>query len=473
MLEHKSPTRRPTGELMILLAMAGPLMAAQLSKVVMVFTDTYMMGRLGAEALAGGGVGASIYSFLTFSFSGVISGIGTLIAIAHGSQDITRVRRSCQSGLLIALLLAALGMLVLWLAAPLLRSLGQPPQSIDAFIAFTHAVAFALPGYLVFMALRNFVSALGDTKPVMVISMAGAVLNLALNLVIINQWFGIPFLGLRGIGAVTASVSLLMAVSLAGYIALTPRYQPYRIFEGILDIDWGILRQALRFGIPVGLSFAIELSLFTCAALMMGHFGVVVQAAHHVAMQAVLIAFVVPISLSSATSYRVGQLVGAGRVAETKRVARIGLACGAVASLIFAPLFLVFPTEIASLFVHAGTADSLLLKSTVASLLAVAVWFLLFDGAQNILLGALRGLKALKTSLALVAIFYWAIALPTAYGLGIHLELGPRYIWAGLAIGLAAATFAMYLGLELIVNRQTREAQVPRAVVLTPEAKGS
>ncbi|WP_263138466.1 NorM family multidrug efflux MATE transporter [Pseudomonas sp. RIT-PI-AD] len=462
MIEHTSSNGSPKGELMILLAMAGPLMAAQLSKVVMVFTDTYMMGRLGAEALAGGGIGASIYSFLTFSFSGVISGIGTLIAIAHGSRNIVSVRRSCQSGMLIALLLSALGILALWLAAPLLRSLDQPPQSIDAFIAFTRAVAFSLPGYLVFMALRNFVSALGDTKPVMVISMAAAVLNLALNLVIINQWFGIPYLGLSGIGAVTASVSLLMAISLAVYIATTPRYNAYRIFEGILDVDWSILRQAFKFGIPVGLSFAIELSLFTCAALMMGHFGVVAQAAHHVAMQAVLIAFVVPISLSSATSYRVGQLVGAGRVADTKRVAQIGLGCGAIASLIFAPLFLLFPTEIASLFVRSGTADSLLLKSTVASLLAVAVWFLLFDGAQNILLGALRGLKALKTSLLLVAIFYWAIAIPVAYTLGIHLELGPRYIWVGLAIGLAAATFAMYLGLNLIVNRLTRQARAER-----------
>lgn len=464
MLENHSSKSRSWSELGILLAMAGPLMAAQLSKVIMVFTDTYMMGQLGAEALAGGGVGASIYSFLTFSFSGVISGIGTLIAIAHGAKDTVGVQRTCQSSILIALALSALGMLALWLAAPLLRSLGQPPQSIDSFIAFTRAVAFALPGYLVFMALRNFVSALGDTKPVMVISMAAALLNLGLNLVIIKQWFGIPYLGLSGIGAVTASVSLLMAIALASYIAMTPRYRAYRIFKGILRIDWGVLWQAFRFGIPTGLSFAIELSLFTCAALMMGYFGVVAQAAHHVAMQAVLIAFAVPISLSSATSYRVGQLLGAGRVEDIKLVARIGLGCGALASLVFAPLFLLFPTEIASLFVSSSTADSQLLKSTVASLLAVAVWFLLFDGAQNILLGALRGLKALKISLALVAIFYWGIAIPAAYLLGIHLQLGPRYIWAGLAIGLAAATVAMYLSLELIVSRLIRQdlAERPR-----------
>lgn len=447
-------TSNAMGELVILLAMAGPLIAAQLSKVIMVFTDTYMMGQLGPEALAGGGVGASVYSFLTFSFSGVISGIGTLIAIAHGSQDVHHVRRSCQSGIMIALLLSVLGFVVLWLAAPLLRSLGQPEQSIEAFVAFTHAVAFALPGYLVFMALRNFVSALGDTRPVMVISMAAAVLNLLLNLVIINQWFGIPYLGLSGIGAVTACVSLLMAISLAGYIVMTPRYAAYRIFDGLFEIDWEILRQALRFGIPVGLSFAIELSLFTCAALMMGHFGVLAQAAHHIAMQAVLIAFAIPISLSSATSYRVGQLVGAGRIADTRRVARLGLVCGALASLVFAPLFLLFPNEIASLFIRADNPDSVLLKHTVASLLAVAVWFLLFDGAQNILLGALRGLKALKTSLLLVVIFYWAIALPAAYMLGIHLELGPRFVWAGLAIGLAAATGAMYVGFEVIVQQR-------------------
>lgn len=455
MIRQQSSYNFLRDELIALLVIAGPLMAAQLSKVLMVFTDTYMMGRLGADALAGGGLGASIYSFLTFSFSGVISGIGTLIAIAHGSKDFVSVRRSCQSNILIALLLSVLGMLVLWMTAPLLRRLGQPPQSIEAFVVFGHAIAFALPGYLVFMAMRSFVSALGDTKPIMIISLAGAGLNLILNLVIINQWFDIPYLGLKGIGTVTAIVSLMMAIALVSYVAMAPRYRIYRIFNGIFEIDWKLMWKVFSFGIPVGLSFSIELSLFTCAALMMGHFGLIVQAAHHVAMQAVLIAFVVPISLSSATSFRIGQLLGAGRLADVKRVARIGLGCGALASLSFAPLFLIFPTNIASLFVSSATADSGLLKSIVASLLTVAVWFLLFDGAQNILLGALRGLKAVKMSLALVTIFYWAISIPIAYFLGIHLQLGPRYIWAGLSIGLAMATIAMYLGFERLVNRLT------------------
>ena len=51
-------------ELAAILRLAGPLIAAQLAHVLMVFTDTVMMGLIGPEALAGGGLGAASYSFV-------------------------------------------------------------------------------------------------------------------------------------------------------------------------------------------------------------------------------------------------------------------------------------------------------------------------------------------------------------------------------------------------------------------------
>jgi MATE family multidrug resistance protein len=52
-------------ELWAILRLAGPLIASQLAHMLMVLTDTLMMARLSPEALAGGGLGAATYSFVS------------------------------------------------------------------------------------------------------------------------------------------------------------------------------------------------------------------------------------------------------------------------------------------------------------------------------------------------------------------------------------------------------------------------
>ena len=87
------------GELSAILKLAGPLIAAQLAHVLMVFTDTVMMGLLGPSTLAAGGLGAASYSFVSIFCVGVIASVGNLVAIRHGAQDAAGVTRLTQNGL--------------------------------------------------------------------------------------------------------------------------------------------------------------------------------------------------------------------------------------------------------------------------------------------------------------------------------------------------------------------------------------
>ena len=74
-----------------------------------------------------------------------------------------------------------------------------------------------------------------------------------------------------------------------------------------------------------------------------------------------------------------------------------------------------------------------------ARLLVVAAIFQLFDGAQVIGSGALRGLSDVRVPAAITFVAYWLLAIPAGYGLGLHTSLGAVGIWAGLAAGLAVA----------------------------------
>ncbi|MBM7063290.1 NorM family multidrug efflux MATE transporter [Pseudomonas sp. UL073] len=447
-------------ELVALLRLAGPLVAAQLAHVLMVFTDTVMMGLLGPAELAAGALGAASYSFVSIFCVGVMAAVGNLVAIRHGAGDAAGVRAMTQAGLWVAVGLALLGGVLLWHFAPLLRLAGQDAANIAGAMQFLGTLVFALPGYLLFMALRGFTGALGRPGAVLVISLCGAALNFLLNYALIHGWFGLPRIGLAGIGLVTALVSTLMAALLALYLRWQPFFRPWPLLPGLLRPDFAALRENLRLGLPIGGTYVVESGLFFVATLCMGALGSSELAAHQIAIQAVYVAFMVPVGISYAASYRIGQHYGAGRYHAARQTGRLAIGLGALCMLGFALLFWLAPHAVIGLFLDAGDAQHQAVIALAVQLLAIAAWFELFDGLQTIAMGAIRGLKDARTTLLVGLGCYWAIGAPAAWGLAFGAGWGASGVWWGLALGLACAAAGLTLAFEGKTARLLRD---PRA----------
>ncbi|PTQ68835.1 NorM family multidrug efflux MATE transporter [Pseudomonas sp. GV071] len=435
-------------ELKAILRLAGPLIAAQLAHVMMVFTDTVMMGLLGPAALAGGGLGAASYSFVSIFCVGVIAAVGNLVAIRHGSNDHHGVLQITQNGLWLGWALALAAGLLLWNLGPILLLFGQTPNNVHGAGQFLSTLVFALPGYMTFMALRGFTSAIGRAGPVMAISIGGAVANLALNYVLIHGMFGLPHLGLAGIGLVTAIVSTLMALLLALHVMRHRAYSPYPLFTGLLRPGRAAMKDLLRLGLPIGGTYAVESGLFAFAALCMGALGSTQLAAHQIALQSVYVAFMVPVGISYAVTFRIGQHFGAGRLEEARRAGRLGIAVGGLCMLGFALLFWLAPEAVVDLFLDASDPAFADVIALAVSLLAIAALFELFDGIQTIAMGAIRGLKDAKTTFVVGIVCYWLVGAPAAWLLAFHLGWGAQGVWWGLAAGLACAALGLTLGFE-------------------------
>lgn len=435
-------------ELKAILRLAGPLIAAQLAHVMMVFTDTVMMGLLGPAALAGGGLGAASYSFVSIFCVGVIAAVGNLVAIRHGSGDHQGVTLLTQNGLWLGWALALGAGLLLWNLGPILLLFNQAPDNVHGAQQFLSTLAFALPGYMTFMALRGFTSAIGRVGPVMAISIGGALANLALNYALIKGLFGLPHLGLAGIGLVTAIVSSLMALLLGLHVIRHSAYQLYPLTRGLLRPQRAAMVELLRLGMPIGGTYAVESGLFAFAALCMGALGSTQLGAHQIALQSVYVAFMVPVGISYAVTFRIGQHFGAGRLLEARRAGRLGLMVGGVCMLGFALLFWLAPKAVVDLFVDANDPAFAEVIALAVSLLAIAALFELFDGIQTIAMGAIRGLKDAKTTFVVGIICYWLVGAPAAWLLAFQLGWGAQGVWWGLAAGLACAALGLTLGFE-------------------------
>ncbi|MCY1279255.1 Multidrug resistance protein NorM [compost metagenome] len=445
-------------ELAAILRLAGPLIAAQLAYVAMIFTDTLMMGRLGTEALASGGLGATSYSFVSMFCVGVVAAVGNLVAIRHGAGDSQGVARVTRSGLWVGAGLALLAGLLLWNLEKLLLLFGQAPQTVHGTMSFLHSIVFALPGYMAFMVLRGFTSAIERAGPVMAISIVGALANLLLNLAFIEGWFGLPRLGLAGIGLVTAIVMNVMPLLLALYIRRHPAYAGYPLLAGLSRPDLRTIGETLRLGLPIGGTYAVEGGMFTVAALCMGAIGSVALAAHQIAIQAVYVAFMVPVGISYATTFRIGQHFGAGRLSGARRAGRVGIGFGATCMFAFAALFWLLPEWVVGLFLDRADPANQAVVQLAIGLLAIAAWFELFDGTQTIAMGAIRGLKDARTTFLVGLAGYWLAGVPAAWLLAFPFGWGAHGVWWGLAAGLACAAFGLCLAFERKTARLLDEA---------------
>lgn len=450
-------------ELFSLLRLAGPLIAAQLAHVLMIFTDTVMMARLGPASLAGGALGAASYSFVTIVATGIIAAVGTLAAYRHGAHEPQTVTRLTQAGLWIAGALAILAALMLWNLGPILSYFGQTSANIAAAQRFMLILPCALPGYFGFMVLRGFTSAIGRTGPVMTIALGGAAANFALNTLLIDGLLGLPQLGLLGIGLVTAVVTNSMLLIMALYIRRQPAYAAYSLRTGLLQPQWATIKEVLRLGLPIGGTYAVESGLFTFASFCVGTLGGTALAAHQIALQSVTVAFMLPVGLSYAVSLRIGHHRGSANMQMARYAGRLGLSIGAACMLVFALAFWLMPEAVIGLYVDTHNPAYQEVVRIAVQLLAIAALFELFDGLQSIAMGAMRGLGNGKTPFMLGVGCYWAIGAPTAWVLTFNFGWGAPGVWWGLAIGLACAALSLIISFE----RQCARALVQEQTVST------
>ncbi|MGE5538225.1 MAG: MATE family efflux transporter [Gemmatimonas sp.] len=425
------------------LALAIPLALSQLAQIAIQTTDVVMMGWVGPNALAAGGLATNVF-IVQFVFGmGVATAVSPMVAQIVGRAErggkVREIRRVVRQGLWVSTLLGVVFMAVCAQVRPILLALHQDPQLADLARDYMRGLVWAMVPGLWFCVLRGFVAALSRTRMVFAITMWGVAFNAVAVYALMFGRFGFPALGLFGAGIASSVVHGSMALLLLAHVLTDRQYRRYRILGRLWRPDWGCFREILRIGAPVGAMWVIEFGVFTAALLLMGFFGATAMAAHQIALQCCAITFMVPLGVAYAATVRVGLHAGAHDRAGVRRAGWTGVALGAGFMAATCLLFLLFGPSIVALFMDRADPASRPVTALAAQLLIVAGLFQLFDGAQATAAGALRGLKDTRVPLVVATVGYWAIAFPLAIALGFGWGAGPVGIWIALAVGLALA----------------------------------
>ncbi|MGW6410227.1 MATE family efflux transporter [Streptomyces vinaceus] len=429
-----------------LAALAVPLALTQLAQVALTTTDTVMMGLLGTEALAAGGLALVIFNQLRTMGVGLVTSVGNQVAAAaaraekadrndteKGEDEVRALVRAAMAVATLAGLAGAVLMILIGQAATLL---GQDAVVADRAQGMLVALAPGLVPCLWFQAIRQFTVGMRRPQALLRITLASVAVNAALNWVFIHGTFGLPVLGLTGIGVATSSVYLLSFLALHLSARRDARLAPLMRLD-FWRADAPTVRRLLGLGTPIAATYGSEAGFFFVTALFAGSFGAAALAAHTAVNQLIYIVFQVAVGLSHAASINVSRELALGDLPAARRIKNTALACGGVATTLVGVLYLAAPHLVLRPYFDAAVeADQQGLR-IATGLLAVVAVLQFFDCAQNIGVGLLRGLDDTRSGFRITLIGYWAVGLPACWILAYPLGGDTRGLWLGLLIGLA------------------------------------
>jgi MATE family multidrug resistance protein len=428
------PGRHLALELSETLKLAVPLALTQLGQIAMMTTDIAMIGRLGSEAMAAAALAHTVF-FVSFTFGmGLVSAVAPLAAQAFGARNPHLIRRSLRVGMWAALLMSLPMMALLLRGERILLMLGQAPASVQLAQQYLLGLAWGILPALWFMAIRGFMSAVNRPEPILWITLAAIPANAALVYVLLYGAFGLPELGLFGVGLASSIVNA--ATFLAGlWFAMRRRpFRKYHVLGHFWRVDWQLMRQLVVIGAPISISFLLEYGLFGAAGLLMGVISTTALAAHQIALQVAAILYMVPFGIAMAATVRVGHAIGRSDAGAVRRAGYIATWLGIVLAAILTLAVIVSRFAIAEIFLGENTDATAELSAT---LLLVGSTFFIADAIQTVAAGSLRGMNDTRIPLLFATLSYWLIGFPCACWLGFWTPLGAVGVWIGLSVGTA------------------------------------
>ncbi len=425
------------------LTLGLPLVGSHLAQIAVGVTDTLMLGWYEVEALAAVTLASALFFSALIAGSGFAWAVMPMVAAAAERGDEIEVRRTTRMGGWLSMIFALAMVPLMWWSEPILRAIGQSPEVAGRAQDYLRIAGWGLIPGLIMMLMKSYLSALERTSVILWVTLAAAVLNAALNYVLIFGNFGAPELGERG--AAIASLTLFVVSALVLMIYAARSFPAHQLFVRIWRADREALGRVYRLGWPIGLTSLSETGLFTGSAVLMGWLGTVPLAAHGIAIQIASATFVVHLGLSQAATVRAGRAVGRRDLPGLRGGGVVAIALSVLISALTIVVFLSVPGFLVGLFVDPTDPDRDAILAIGVVLLAMAALFQLMDGAQVMALGLLRGVQDTKVPMIYAAVAYWIVGMPISYLLGFPLGLGGVGIWLGLVIGLAVAAVLLMI----------------------------
>ncbi|MDR2911914.1 MAG: MATE family efflux transporter [Alistipes sp.] len=433
------------------LRLALPIALTQVGQLVVQIVDNAMVGHLGAVPLAGVAFGGNVFFFLFIFGLGLAMGstplVGELYAQGRHRSSAQILQNSVALFTLIGMLICVAQMSII----QLFPYMNQPAEVIAAGTPYYRYLAWSIIPLMLFFSFRQFLEGVGNTRVEMVVTIICNALNIGLNWVFIYGNLGFPAMGAEGAGLATLISRSMMPVMVIGYFVWNSSYRRYLSFYHRANWSGERVMTLLAVGFPISLQMTLEGGAFAITGIMMGWLGTEALAANQVAILICNMAFLIVLSIGSASTIRVSHAYGLNDFAAIRRIAHSSWRIGVVWNVVMALVFITCRHLLPRIF----TTDPAVIEIAGGLLILVAI-FQVFDGLQSTSLCILRGMQDVKVTSLVALVSYIIINLPVGYLFAFVLGWGPQGLWVGFVFGLFSASVLLIARFRRIVARLER-----------------
>jgi len=397
-----------------LFRIAVPLVISAGSWSIQHFVDGAFLTRYSAKAVAAVVPAGLLYWTLQCVFTGTAHYVNTFVAQYTGAGMDEKVGPAMWQGAFLALVAGIVLAAAAPLARPLIALAGHARDIQVMELAYFRIVCLGAIPMVMNSALAGFFSGRGDTRTVMCVNLAGIAVNIAFDYLLIFGKAGLPQMGIKGaalatvIGISTCTVLYLLIIFKRSY-----RIQ-YRTLSGC-RFDPDLFRRLIRYGLPNGLHWCLDVLAFTIFIWIVGRLGTNQLAATNISFRINSLAFMPMFGFGIAVTTLVGQYLGQNKPGYAWRTAYSAFHVTFLYMTLVAVAYVILPGLFISVFFkNPAASDARVIAATVKVLLRFVALYTVFDSINLIFASAIKGAGDTRFVMWSTVLMAWSImVIPT------------------------------------------------------------
>ena len=241
----------------LIIAMSLPMMVSMLVQALYNIVDSIFVSRISEDALTAVTLAFPLQNLMIAVGSGTGVGINALLSRSLGEKKFQRADAAANTGLLLTVINYLAFLLIgLFVAPVFMRTQTSNPQIVEDGITYLRICCCLSIGVFFQMTFERLLQSTGRTLYSMISQVAGAVINIILDPIMIFGHFGFPKLGVAG--AAVATVIGQMTASVIGLMLNLKKNPDIRFsFSGILAPRGDVVREIYVVGVPSILMMSI------------------------------------------------------------------------------------------------------------------------------------------------------------------------------------------------------------------------
>jgi MATE family multidrug resistance protein len=423
------------------LALAYPLILSQMSFTAQVFVDRLFLTWYSAEAVAG----AVTALFTVWAVIGLCIGTGeyvtTFVAQYLGAGRPGRIGAAVWQGFYFAAGAGALTLALVPLAQPVFDLAGHAEPLRVHEVAYARILLAGGFPIVLMATLASFFAGRGRTVVILVVNVLATLVNAVLDYLWIFGHGGFPRMGVAGAAYATI---LSQAFGAACYAVVILRGEHRRRFGTLSGwrFEGDLFTRLLRYGIPAGLQFSMEILAFALFMVIVGRLGTAPLAASGIAFNLNMIVFMPMLGFGMAVTSLVGRYLGAERPESAERATWSALWMCVVYMAACCALYLAAPRILLAPYAAGADPGGFAGVAAIgAVLLRFVACYSVFDMMNVLFAAALKGAGDTTYPVVATIVLAWGVMLLPAYLLCVRGDGGVYTAWT------AATAYIVCVGL--------------------------